>query len=58
MIEVCPCKDCSNRKMGCHGSCAAYLEWSKKKQEENARIHEQERMANWALPQKPVRRRR
>lgn len=58
MIDICPCRDCSKRKVGCHGECQAYLEWSKKKQEENARIHEQERMASWAHPGKPVRRRR
>lgn len=24
-----PCKDCLNRRIGCHASCKMYLEWSK-----------------------------
>lgn len=58
MMDICPCKNCNKRKIGCHGECQPYLSWSKQKQEENARIHEQERMASWAHPQKPKRRRR
>ena len=27
MEKICPCRDCAVRKPGCHGSCAAYLEW-------------------------------
>lgn len=57
-MDICPCKNCDKRKIGCHGECQLYLSWSKQKQEENARIHEQERMASWAHPDKPVRRRR
>ena len=25
-----PCKDCENRQIGCHGSCAAYNEYREK----------------------------
>lgn len=26
-----PCMDCQDRVMGCHGSCAKYIEWRKKR---------------------------
>lgn len=33
-----PCRrDCEKRKMGCHGSCEEYQEWSRKRNEDNER---------------------
>ena len=29
-----PCKNCTNRKLGCHGSCEAYISFKKEKEEE------------------------
>lgn len=29
-VNVAPCKDCKNRKVGCHASCEAYKEWKVK----------------------------
>ena len=28
--DVCPCKNCKERKIGCHAICVAYKEWKKK----------------------------
>lgn len=25
----CPCRDCPDRKLGCHGMCRRYQEWKK-----------------------------
>jgi hypothetical protein len=27
--KICPCKDCKERKVGCHATCMAYKEWQK-----------------------------
>lgn len=35
--EISPCKDCKDRKPGCHGTCSKYKEWNEdrlKKKEE------------------------
>lgn len=29
---ICPCKDCQNRKVGCHGSCEAYKEFQRSRE--------------------------
>ena len=28
---TCPCKDCENRHLKCHGDCQAYIEWKQEK---------------------------
>lgn len=28
-----PCKECTNRHVGCHGTCSAYIEFDKKNKE-------------------------
>lgn len=33
-----PCKDCSDRHAGCHGTCEKYLSWSKIHGEELGKI--------------------
>ena len=25
--DVCPCKGCNNRAVGCHAKCASYKKW-------------------------------
>lgn len=27
--DVCPCKDCNEREVGCHAICIAYKDWQK-----------------------------
>ena len=29
MGNICPCKDCKNRELGCHSSCNNYAVWKK-----------------------------
>lgn len=29
-----PCKDCTERQLGCHSSCAAYKDFTEKKKKE------------------------
>lgn len=29
--DNCPCKDCTNRQLGCHDTCDAYTQYSKKR---------------------------
>ena len=36
MIEVSPCKDCTERYVACHDSCEKYGEWRHKLDLENA----------------------
>lgn len=31
----CPCKACENRKLGCHGSCEQYQQWTADRHEIN-----------------------
>ena len=48
MRKVVPCKDCHERKLGCHGRCEKYQDWKAKVDEEmQARIRE-----NAARPEK------
>lgn len=30
MVGKCPCGDCGNRKIGCHGKCHEYGDWKKR----------------------------
>lgn len=32
----CPCRDCAERSVGCHGECEGYLEWRKKVQAQHS----------------------
>ncbi len=31
----CPCRDCGDRKVGCHGTCEKYKEWKVQNDELN-----------------------
>ena len=39
--KACPCRNCGDRKVGCHGKCEKYISWAadheKKKMEERSR---------------------
>ena len=37
------CKDCVNRKVGCHGTCEKYREWRKNYDKQKKLIKSQER---------------
>ena len=41
---ICPCKDCLDRTVTCHGVCQRYAEWKK----------EREQVSKWLRDQKPV----
>ena len=28
---ICPCRDCYDRRIGCHSTCEKYIKWSNKK---------------------------
>lgn len=34
----CPCKNCGDREVGCHGSCEAYRSWRAHMDERNNKI--------------------
>ena len=55
-----PCRDCvaPKRHPGCHAECEAYLNWKKEWDAQKEKIREQQRMDSWALPEKPIRKRR
>lgn len=39
----CPCHECDERHVGCHGECRPYLEWTeKRKKEAEARYAQRE----------------
>lgn len=46
MIQECTCRDCTKRKVGCHGHCKEYLAWKKAYEKERkriqARIHDEQ----------------
>lgn len=54
---ICPCKDCPNRKITCHGTCEKYLNWQKEHDLENKIIREKTQLANWAITPKQRRNR-
>ena len=47
MRKMPPCKDCTDRKLLCHGSCKKYQEWKKEIDEQNTiRQKEKEKIEN------------
>ena len=38
---ITPCKDCTERDLGCHGTCERYSEWKVKHQEVKDTIYQQ-----------------
>ena len=39
-MKKCPCRDCFDRKLLCHGQCRKYQNWKKEYEEEKAAIQE------------------
>lgn len=39
-----PCKGCTDRQIGCHGSCAAYTEWKAFNDEVRERKHSEQNL--------------
>ena len=39
-METSPCKDCTERQVGCHSTCEKYLEWNKKWVDNKIKISE------------------
>ena len=37
----CPCKNCDRRKLGCHGNCEPYQQWSAGRHEINRKRMEE-----------------
>ena len=37
-MSECPCRDCPNRKIGCHGKCEKYQGWNKEHSQLNKNI--------------------
>lgn len=35
-----PCKDCVDREVGCHSTCARYIKFQKDKEEYNKKVRE------------------
>lgn len=46
--KINPCKDCTERKQGCHSQCEKYKEWKTAHEEENKIIAEA-RKQQWAI---------
>ena len=43
MKRTSPCKECTERKVGCHGECAKYEEFVAQKNAFNDKIYEEKR---------------
>ena len=41
-----PCRYCCDRKVGCHGICKDYIEWSNQQAKLRESIYEQKRIAS------------
>ena len=39
-IMTCPCKGCTERKIGCHAECSKYIEWKTEWDRRRNSIHE------------------
>ena len=48
MNEIAPCKDCTERHTGCHGSCDKYKEWSERYHAQQE--HLSENRYRWSRP--------
>lgn len=49
--SVCPCKDCTDRYVGCHSNCSKYKDWKSECVAQNIEINK-EKMVNGYLKQK------
>lgn len=44
-VKINPCKDCTKRQVGCHGSCKEYGEWRAKRDESLTALYLENRHA-------------
>ena len=47
-----PCRDCSERKVGCHSTCENYISYDKAHKEEKARINRARYLDSITIPPK------
>ena len=45
-MKICPCRDCQDRKLGCHSECDKYKDWSEWNQQQRDKLHRQATIAN------------
>lgn len=57
-MNECPCKDCTERTVDCHGKCEKYLAWAKENEKRRNHINLMNRSAYLQKREKPVRRRK
>lgn len=43
-MRVAPCKDCTQRNVGCHAKCTEYLEWADEARSIRAAINRDEHL--------------
>ena len=55
MIDKLKCKECTERYVGCHGSCEHYLAWRKEVDALNKKIRNEKWYHELGKPQKRVR---
>ena len=48
MNETAPCKDCTERHTGCHGSCEKYKEWQERYRAQQK--HLADNRNRWSIP--------
>ena len=41
-----PCKDCTERELGCHSNCSLYLEWSEDRAKDRQKRYEEKGIRN------------
>ena len=58
--KTCPCRNCADRVIGCHGSCMKYTDWCvqrRQKADDLKKVKDAER-AEWEYIQKAAKRMR
>ena len=53
-VKANPCKDCSNRKVGCHANCEGYIKFRKNYEELRERMNKHKRTeVDYSLTRRP-----
>lgn len=45
-MSIAPCKNCTQRYIGCHANCSEYLEWAELARSERLALDNDNRMTN------------
>lgn len=45
-MEVCPCKNCNERQIGCHASCEKFKAWREEYDKQKAKIDKETSLCN------------